>query len=135
MRTAAALSNRTFFFGLLRKTHTQATEYPHIRLLTSLILIFKNQHTPKAASPHPPPLLHQVTANLPHLLSTKPQPGIYNSPYTADNPPTAMGIPVEEHLRVGVKDLLKTRLSQKVSRDRAKRGSGAERRGGLIMYV
>ena len=40
MRTAAALSNQTFF-GQLRKTHnTQATEYPHMRLpLTSLILI------------------------------------------------------------------------------------------------
>jgi hypothetical protein len=43
-RAAAALSNRTgrlFFFGLLRKTHTQVIEYPHIGLpLTSLILIF-----------------------------------------------------------------------------------------------
>jgi hypothetical protein len=56
----------------------------------------------------------KVTANLHHLLSTAAQPGIYNSPYNADQPPTAMGIPVEEHLRVGVKDLLRTRMSQKV---------------------
>ena len=56
----------------------------------------------------------KVTANLHHLLSTKTQPGIYNSPYNQDQPPTAMGIPVEEHLRVGVKDLLRTRLSKKV---------------------
>ena len=41
MRTAAALSNRTVSFcGLLRKTHTQVTEFPHMRLSpTSLILI------------------------------------------------------------------------------------------------
>ena len=41
MRTAAALSNRTVSFcGLLRKTHTQVTKFPHMRLpLTSLILI------------------------------------------------------------------------------------------------
>ena len=55
----------------------------------------------------------KVTSNLHHLLSTKAQPGIYNSPYVADNPPTAMGIPVEDHLRVGVKDLLRTRMAQK----------------------
>jgi len=52
----------------------------------------------------------KVTANLHHLLSTKSMPGIYNSPYVADNPPTAMGIPVEDHLRVGVKDLIRTRM-------------------------
>ena len=44
MRAAAALSSRTgrlFVFGLLRKTHKQAIEYPHIRQpLTSLILTF-----------------------------------------------------------------------------------------------
>jgi hypothetical protein len=37
----------------------------------------------------------KVTSNLHHLISTRSMPGIYNSPYVADNPPTAMGIPGE----------------------------------------
>ncbi|GMI40411.1 hypothetical protein TrCOL_g5927 [Triparma columacea] len=65
----------------------------------------------------------KVTSNLHHLLSTKSMPGIYNSPYVADAPPTAMGIPVEEHLRAGVKDLLKTRLTGKVKMTRDLNGT------------
>ncbi|GMH68266.1 hypothetical protein TL16_g04888 [Triparma laevis f. inornata] len=65
----------------------------------------------------------KVTSNLHHLLSTKTQPGIYNSPYTADNPPTAMGIPVEDHLRVGVKDLLRTRMATKARMEKDLNGT------------
>lgn len=71
----------------------------------------------KINNPCPPSLPSQfkkVSSNLHHLVSTRSMPGIYNSPYVADNPPTAMGIPVEEHLRAGVKDLLRTRLTGKV---------------------
>lgn len=49
----------------------------------------------------------QVTQNLHHLTSTAAVSGIYNSPYA--DPPTANGIPIEDHLRAGVKDLLRTR--------------------------
>ena len=54
----------------------------------------------------------KVTANLHHLLSTASQPGIYNGPYQSV-PATAMGLPVEVHLRAGVKDLLRTRMRKK----------------------
>ena len=49
----------------------------------------------------------QVTQNLHHLTSTAAVSGVYNSPYA--DPPTANGIPIEDHLRAGVKDLLRTR--------------------------
>ena len=40
----------------------------------------------------------RVTENLHHLLSTKCQPGIYNSPYLQGDVPTAFNVPVEDHL-------------------------------------
>jgi hypothetical protein len=49
----------------------------------------------------------KVTENLHHLLSTKCQPGIYNSPYLQGDVPTAFNIPVEDHLRHGVKTYLR----------------------------
>lgn len=52
----------------------------------------------------------KVTQNLHHLLSTQVTPGIYNSPYVMpEQLPTAFNLPVELHLRNGVKDLLKVR--------------------------
>jgi hypothetical protein len=51
----------------------------------------------------------RVTENLHHLLSTKCQPGIYNSPYLQGDVPTAFDIPVEEHLRIGASTYLKKR--------------------------
>jgi hypothetical protein len=42
-------------------------------------------------------LYSDITRNLHHLLSTKAQPGIYNSPYLAM--PEAYGEPIESHLR------------------------------------
>ena len=53
----------------------------------------------------------RVTENLHHLLSTKCQPGIYNSPYLQGEVPTAFNIPVEDHLRMGVSQHLKRRGS------------------------
>ena len=53
----------------------------------------------------------KITQQLHHLVSTKSIPGVYNSPYDVDSPICAMGgVPIEEHLCSGVKDLL--RLSQ-----------------------
>lgn len=51
----------------------------------------------------------KVTQNLHHLLSTASTPGVYNPPYVPEDMiPTAFDVPVEEHLRRGVKDFLKT---------------------------
>lgn len=41
----------------------------------------------------------KVAQKLHHLLSTKSRPGVYNPPFALDGPPTAFGVPVEEHLR------------------------------------
>lgn len=53
-----------------------------------------------------------VTQNLHHLVSTAHIAGIYNTPYMTEQP-TAMGLPLEHHLRNGVKTLLRTRGYQK----------------------
>ena len=53
----------------------------------------------------------RVTENLHHLLSTKCQPGIYNSPYLQGDVPTAFNIPVEDHLRMGAATVLKKRTT------------------------
>lgn len=50
----------------------------------------------------------RVTQNLHHLVSTSNISGVYNSPYAME-PTTVGGIPVEEHIRAGVKSLLQTR--------------------------
>lgn len=50
----------------------------------------------------------KVTQNLHHLLSTQSTPGVYNPPYAMDQVPTVFGVPVEEHLKRGVKDFIKT---------------------------
>lgn len=55
---------------------------------------------------------HKVSQNLHHLLSTKQTPGIYNSPYLAE-PITAFGVPVEEHLCTGAKELLRSKQWRK----------------------
>lgn len=56
----------------------------------------------------------KVTQNLHHLLSTQVTPGIYNSPYLMpEQLPTAFNLPVELHLRNGVKDLLKARQTKR----------------------
>ena len=49
-----------------------------------------------------------MTQNLHHLVSTSNIAGVYNSPY-ATEPVTVSGVPVEEHIRAGVKSLLQTR--------------------------
>jgi len=51
----------------------------------------------------------KVTQNLHHLVSTSATPGIYKSPYMQHQIPTAFGIPIEEHLCRGVKDILRTK--------------------------
>jgi len=50
----------------------------------------------------------KVTQNLHHLLSTKSTPGVYNPPYAQDMVPTAFDVPIEEHLREGVKEVFRT---------------------------
>eukprot|EP00638_Chattonella_subsalsa_P012819 CAMPEP_0117778062 /NCGR_PEP_ID=MMETSP0948-20121206/758_1 /TAXON_ID=44440 /ORGANISM="Chattonella subsalsa, Strain CCMP2191" /LENGTH=383 /DNA_ID=CAMNT_0005605293 /DNA_START=135 /DNA_END=1287 /DNA_ORIENTATION=- len=62
----------------------------------------------------------KVTQNLHHLVSTKVQSGIYNSPY--DEVPTAYGKPVEDHLRTGVRDLLRTRTLDRTLAKKHKKG-------------
>ncbi|GBG24227.1 Spermatosis-associated protein 17 [Hondaea fermentalgiana] len=49
----------------------------------------------------------KVAQKLHHLLSTKSRPGVYNSPYALEGPPTAFGVPVEEHLRNYTTELLR----------------------------
>lgn len=44
-----------------------------------------------------------TTANLHHLLSTRAQPGIFNSRLGEEFQVTAFGVPVEEHIRVSAK--------------------------------
>ena len=48
----------------------------------------------------------EIVQHLHHLVSTKTIPGVYNSPYERDHPPSALGVPIEQHLTNGVKDLL-----------------------------
>lgn len=50
----------------------------------------------------------KVTQNLHHLVSTAAVPGVYNSPYVPE-PPTALGLPIEDHLRASVSQLLRSR--------------------------
>jgi hypothetical protein len=52
----------------------------------------------------------QLTQNFHHLVSTKAIPGIFNPPYAADvtQAPSAYGVPLETHLRVGVKKHLRS---------------------------
>lgn len=50
----------------------------------------------------------QLTQNLHHLVSTKATPGVYNSPYLLDEPITAYQRPVEEHIRAGARELLRS---------------------------
>jgi hypothetical protein len=42
-----------------------------------------------------------VTQNLHHLVSTRVNAGIYNSPYSFEGPVTVNGIPVEDHINSG----------------------------------
>lgn len=50
----------------------------------------------------------KVTQGLHHLLSTKSTPGVYNPPYAAGMVPTAFDVPIEDHLREGARELLRT---------------------------
>lgn len=75
----------------------------------------------------------RVTENLHHLLSTKCQPGIYNSPYLQGDVPTAFNIPVEDHLRIGAATQLKKRQSTMNTRGSSRStgtGGGGSLRGG-----
>jgi len=49
----------------------------------------------------------QVAETLHHLVSTKACPGVYNSPYAIQGPPTAFGEPVESHLKVCTSEFLR----------------------------
>jgi len=49
----------------------------------------------------------KITQNLHHLLSTQSQPGIYNSPFIQDDPPTVYNKKVEDHLNEQFKDYLR----------------------------
>jgi hypothetical protein len=51
-----------------------------------------------------------ATQNLHHLVSTRAQPGVYNPPYAArmEDVPSAFGVPLETHLRVGTLRFLRT---------------------------
>ena len=71
----------------------------------------------------------RVTENLHHLLSTKCQPGIYNSPYLQGDVPTAFNIPVEDHLRHGVKSYL--RRSGKIGATRGSTAGSSRSRGSM----
>ena len=67
-----------------------------------------------------------VAANLHHLLSTRARPGIYNSPFALDGPPTAFGKPIEEHLVACTQEVLRSQgmrsvaLAEQVARPRIK---------------
>lgn len=52
----------------------------------------------------------QLTKDFHHLVSTKAIRGVFNPPYVADASlaPSAYGVPLETHLRVGVKKHLRT---------------------------
>ena len=56
----------------------------------------------------------KVTQNLHHLLSTASTPGVYNPPYAQGMVPTAFNVPIEEHLRDGVKELFATQGLKRV---------------------
>ncbi len=55
----------------------------------------------------------KVASGLHHLLSTKSRPGVYNSPFALDGPPTAFGVSVEDHLRDSTADILRESLRTK----------------------
>jgi len=67
----------------------------------------REEEDKKAAENHEE--FKKVTQNLHHLVSTAATPGIYKSPYMQNQIPTAFGIPIEEHLCRGVKDILRTK--------------------------
>lgn len=67
----------------------------------------REEEEKKAAENHEE--FKKVTQNLHHLVSTTAVPGIYKSPYMQSQIPTAFGIPIEEHLCRGVKDILCTK--------------------------
>ena len=71
----------------------------------------------------------RVTENLHHLLSTKCQPGIYNSPYLQGDVPTAFNIPVEDHLRIGAATQLKKRQMNTRGSSRSMSTAGSMRGG------
>eukprot|EP00002_Diphylleia_rotans_P035621 TRINITY_DN7790_c0_g1_i5.p1 TRINITY_DN7790_c0_g1~~TRINITY_DN7790_c0_g1_i5.p1 ORF type:complete len:328 (+),score=66.93 TRINITY_DN7790_c0_g1_i5:127-1110(+) len=50
--------------------------------------------------------VHQITAKMHHLLSTKTTAGVFNSPYQRDSPPTVLGIQMEEQIRRAGKEKL-----------------------------
>jgi len=51
----------------------------------------------------------EVTQNLHHLISTKVSKGVFNSPYNPEGPVAVGGVPVEIHIKMGVRDLLRQR--------------------------
>lgn len=57
--------------------------------------------------------LDRFSTKLHHLVSTRTQPGIYNSPMHGDDLPTAFGIPVEHHLREAVKPKVREELKRR----------------------
>jgi len=77
------------------------------KLATQLANQRREEEEKKAAESHEE--FKKVTQNLHHLVSTTATPGIYQSPYMQDQIPTAFGIPIEEHLCRGVKDILRTK--------------------------
>lgn len=77
------------------------------KLATQLERQRREEEDKKAAENHEE--FKKVTQNLHHLVSTTATPGIYKSPYMQDQIPTAFGIPIEEHLCRGVKDILRTK--------------------------
>lgn len=58
--------------------------------------------------------IKDLTGSLHHLMSTKQRPGIYNPNQRYKDIPTIRNVPVEEHLRHGIKDLLRTKGVSKV---------------------
>jgi len=60
--------------------------------------------------------VQQLAGKLHHLRSTESCPSIYNSPYHVGFHPTALGIPVEQHLREAVRPLIRAELGLKKKR-------------------
>lgn len=104
-------SRRYYHDFFARKAYIQSVVVKSNALREKLAVQLEQQRREeedkKAAENHEE--FKRVTQNLHHLVSTTATPGIYKSPYMQNQIPTAFGIPIEEHLCRGVKDILRTK--------------------------
>jgi hypothetical protein len=70
----------------------------------------------------------KTTQHLHHLVSTRAQPGVYNPPYagSAEDVPSAFGVPLETHLRVGSLRYIRTHGLHPVNSGAAGAGGGGD---------